>query len=164
MPLTKSLVTQSVPDLCTALLASSRPPPAAVHPSASCPSGASSWPLSASLCNDRAVFGDVETLLFTCLGLVVHETSTKDPCVKGLTEFNSWIQENFKECSSEQNKTKYMSLLYARGAPGDVFWNTRWFLEGIIQQVSNVLWQLTWQSHGAVTLKCRGADPCLWYQ
>lgn len=58
-------MTQSVPDLCTALLASSHPPPAAVHPSASCPSGAASWPLPASLCNDSAAFGDVEALYST---------------------------------------------------------------------------------------------------
>lgn len=39
-----------IPGLCTAPLAFSHPPPAAMHPSASCPSGATSWLQPASLC------------------------------------------------------------------------------------------------------------------
>lgn len=85
MPLTKTLVTQCVPDLCTALLASSRPPPAAVHPSASCPSGAASWPPPASLCNDRAAFGDVEGLYSPPgLGLCLRKLAPRTPVLKVL--------------------------------------------------------------------------------
>lgn len=85
VPLTKTLVTQSVPDLCTALLASSHPPPAAVHPSASCPSGAASWLPPASLCNDRAAFGDVEALYPPpALGFLLMKLAPRTPVLKVL--------------------------------------------------------------------------------
>jgi len=49
-PQLRPLWCRLIPDLCIALLVFSRPPPAAMHPSASCPSGVMSWLQPVSLC------------------------------------------------------------------------------------------------------------------
>lgn len=121
-----------IPDLCTALLAFFRPPPAVMHPSVSCPSGVMSWLQPACLCKWQCnIWWCWRSVVFICLRHIALETGTKDPYVKGLTEFNRWIlRKTYRSCSSDQSK--YVSLLYARGAPGDMFQNTRWFPQEIV--------------------------------